>query len=131
MNRSFVFSVAGLLLFFALPAAGHHSFSGQYDANQPIVFTGIVTKIEWMNPHARCYIDVEDDSGTVTNWNLVLASPNILRRFGWNRNSLRLEDEVTVEAYLARDGTNMANTTIVTLADGSRVFARDSADEAR
>ncbi len=131
MNRSFVFSVAGLFLFLALPAAAHHSFSGLYDVNKPIVFTGIVTKIEWMNPHARFYIDVEDESGNVSNWNLEMASPNLLRRFGWNRNSLQSGDEVIVEAYLARDGTNMANSSVVRLADGTRVFARDPADEAR
>ncbi len=131
MNRTIVSSLMGLLLSLALPAAAHHSFTGQYDANQPIVFTGVVTKVEWMNPHSHFYIDVEDESGNVSNWNFLMASPNILRRFGWNRNSLQPGDEVIVEAYLARDGTNMANSSVVRLADGTRVFARDPADEAR
>ena len=131
MNRTLVSSVGGLLLSLTLPATAHHSFSGQYDVNKPITLTGIVTKVEWMNPHGRFYIDVEDQSGDVTNWNLVIASPNMLRRFGWNRNSLQTGDEVTVDAYLARDGTNIANATTVTLADGSRVFARDSANPDR
>ena len=131
MNRAFIFSLGGLVLSLSLSTSAHHSFSGQYDANKPIVFDGIVTKVEWLNPHARFYIDVEDENGNVTNWNLEIASPNLLRRFGWNRNSLQPGDEVTVEAFLARDGTDMANTSTVKLADGTRIFARDPADLAR
>jgi outer membrane usher protein FimD/PapC len=83
-----------------------------------------VTKIEWTNPHARFYVDVEDESGTVTNWNLELASPNVLTRNGWTRNALKAGDAVTVEGSKARSGANMANARTVTLADGRQVFAR-------
>ena len=108
-----------------ITAFGHHSFAAQYDSDQPVTLTGIVTKVEWMNPHARFYIDVEDDHGNVVNWNFELASPNILRRNGWARDSLQAGDEVTVEGSLAKDGSKMANVLAVSLADGSRVFARE------
>ena len=81
-----------------------------------------MTKIEWTNPHARFYIDVEDDSGNVINWNLELASPNILVRNGGTRNFVELGDEVTVEGTLARDGSNMINALLVFLADGTQVM---------
>ena len=71
--------------------------------------TGIVTKIEWTNPHARFYIDVKDESGTLTNWNLELGSPLFQRRLGWQRDSLKIGDHVAVEGYLAKDGSKMAN----------------------
>jgi Family of unknown function (DUF6152) len=115
-----------MLLIGAGRAAAHHSFATQYDADAPITLTGTVTKVEWMNPHARFYIDVEDEKGNVTNWNLELASPNVLGRNGWSRHSVKEGDHVTVEGSLARDGSKMANARTVTLADGTRVFAREN-----
>jgi hypothetical protein len=108
----------------------HHSFAAQYDANKPVTLVGTVTKLEWTNPHARFYVDVKDDKGAVTNWNLELASPNVLRRNGWSRNSLKVGDEVTVEGSAAKNGTKMANARVVTLASGQRVFAGSSGGDA-
>lgn len=102
----------------------HHSFATQYDADSPVTLTGTVTRVEWTNPHARFYIDVENSDGEVTNWNLELASPNVLRRNGWLRNSLEAGDVVTVEGSRARDGSMLANARTVTLSDGTSVFAR-------
>ncbi len=123
MNVMHRVSIAGLLLCFAVPVEAHHSFVAQYDADQPITLSGIVTKIEWMNPHTRFYIDVEDEGGNVVNWNLELASPNVLTRRGWTRNSLQVGDVVTVDASRAKDGSDMANAMAVILADGRRVFS--------
>ena len=90
MRAKFYVFVAGLgLLATAAPMMAHHSFTAEYDAAKPVTLTGTVTKVEWMNPHARFYIDVKDDSGTVTNWELELGSPNALMRLGWTRNSLQ------------------------------------------
>jgi hypothetical protein len=104
----------------------HHSFAAQYDANKPVTLKGIVSKVEWTNPHARFYVDVRDESGGVTNWNLELASPNVLVRNGWSRKSLNVGDEIVVEGSLAKDGSKMANARVVRLADGRRVFAGSS-----
>lgn len=110
--------------------SAHHSFAAQYDANKPVTLKGIVSKVEWTNPHARFYVDVRDETGTVTNWNLELASPNVLARNGWTRKSLNIGDQVTVEGSLAKDGSKMANARVVTLSDGRRVFAGSSGGDA-
>lgn len=113
----------------AFAASAHHSFATQYDIDAPVKLTGVVTRVEWTNPHARFYIDVEDENGVVQHWNLELASPNVLRRNGWMRNSLSAGDTVTVEGSQARDGSMMANARTVTLKDGTQVFARPSVVE--
>jgi hypothetical protein len=110
--------------------AAHHAFSAEYDANKPITLTGVVTKIEWLNPHARFYVDVKDERGTLVNWNLELASPNVLVRNGWTRKTLNVGDQVTVEGSMAKDGSKMANARVVKLADGRRVFAGSSGGDA-
>ena len=118
------FLIAALLLgVFAGPAFAHHAFAGEYDKDHPLSLTGIVTKIEWMNPHARFYIDVKDEKGNLTNWNIELGPPLILRRAGWRQDSLKIGDQVTVQGYRAKDGSKMANGSKVTLADGRQVFS--------
>jgi hypothetical protein len=119
-----IFATALLALSASLFA--HHSFAAQYDANKPITLKGVVTRFEWTNPHARIFIDVIDDKGNVTNWNLELGSPNILARAGWTRKALAVGDKVTVEGALAKDGSKMANARTVTLAGGKTVFAGSS-----
>ena len=119
--------VAGLgLLFSAVPAVAHHAFAGEYDASKPLTLKGAVTKVEWTNPHARFYIDVKDEKGTVTSWNFELGSPNSLVRSGWSSKSLKIGDEVTVKGFAAKSGAKMANARTVTLADGRSVFAESS-----
>jgi len=123
MKLALTVAAAGLLAA-ALPAAAHHSFAAEYDAAKPITLKGTVVRVEWTNPHARFYVDVKAADGTATTWNLELASPNVLVRQGWTRNSLKIGDEITVTGSMAKDGSKMANARNVTLAGGKRVFAR-------
>jgi hypothetical protein len=119
--------VAGLgLLLGTVPMLAHHSFAAEYDSAKPITLTGTVTKVEWMNPHARFYIDVKDEKGEMNNWELELGSPNGLMRQGWTRNSLKKGDQVTISGSLAKDGSKLANARTVKLADGRSVFAGSS-----
>ena len=127
MKATTIGAMALCLAVGGLPALAHHSFATQYDADAPVELTGVVTRVEWTNPHARFYIDVAGADGAVVNWNLELASPNVLRRNGWLRDSLEAGDVVTVEGSRARDGSMMANARTVILADGTQVFARPDA----
>lgn len=123
MKASLLCGLAMVLGLAAVPAIAHHSFAAEYDAAKPITLTGTVTKVEWMNPHARFYIDVKDESGKMTNWELELGSPNGLMRRGWTRRSMKEGDVVTVQGSLAKDGSSLANARTVKLGDGRQLFA--------
>jgi uncharacterized protein DUF6152 len=122
-------------LLWAMPVLAHHSFAAQYDASKPVEMKGVVTQVDWTNPHARFYIDVKNDRGEVTSWNFEIASPNVLVRNGWKRNTLKIGDEITVSGYLGRSGPpsgpRMAIAGGVTAADGRKLFASSAADLAR
>ena len=109
--------LAGLGLL-AVPARAHHAFAAEYDSDKPVKVKGVVSKVEWMNPHIWFYIDAKDDTGKVVSWQCEGGPPNSLTRQGWTRNSLKAGDEVTVEGFRAKDGTNTVNSRSVKLPDG-------------
>ena len=128
ITSSVFLAVSVVLILAAVPVLAHHSFAAEYDRNKPVTLTGAVTKVDWINPHARFHMDVKDDSGKIVNWEIELGSPAGLIRRGWTRNSLKIGSSVTVAGYLAKDGSPLANSSTVTLSDGRRVFAGSSAD---
>jgi hypothetical protein len=123
-------------LCFSLPLMAHHSFAAEYDSKKTITVHGIVQKVAWVNPHAYVWVDVKDENGKVVTYAFESLSPNALMRGGWTRNSLKAGDEVTVDGYLAKDGKPLAdgsihaNSKLITLSDGRKVFAGSSADTA-
>ena len=101
---------------------GHHSFAAEYDANKPIAFSGTVTKVEWMNPHVRFFLDVKDEAGKVTSWELTMGSATGLQRRGWTRDLLKPGMTVKVDGYRARDGSQLASLRTIIFADGRKMF---------
>ena len=117
----------------ATPVAAHHSFAAEFDSSKPFKLTGVVTKVEWQNPHTIFYLDITDEqTKKVTNWSFEMGSPNGLMRNGWTRNTLKIGDVVTVEGSLARDGSPYGNAQAVVLAStGKRLFAASSRTDAQ
>ena len=112
-----------LCLAVTIPAAAHHSFGVAFDANKPITLTGVITKIQWTNPHSHLFIDVKDDKGNVASWTWEGYPPNVLERTGLKRDvTLKIGDTVTCFGYRARDGSNFAHLREVTAADGKKYF---------
>ena len=109
------------------PAAAHHSFAAEYDANNQITIVGTITKVEWTNPHTWFYVDVRDPQGQVVNWAIEGGAPTVLYREGWKPNSLKAGDQVTVTIALAKDKSRkQGNAYQFKLPDGRCVFAGSS-----
>jgi len=115
-------------LFAAAPLAAHHSFAAEYDSSKPVTLIGKVTKVEWQNPHAYFYIDVKDDkTGQIANWSIEMGSPNSLMRNGWSRTSMKINDGVTVQGSLAKDGSKLVNArNVVLTATGQKLLTGSS-----
>jgi hypothetical protein len=128
-KRALVIAAIGVLLA-AAPAWAHHAFSGEFDVDKPIKLQGTLTKWEMINPHSWFHIDVKGPDGKVVSWMIEGGSPNQLIRLGVTKNSLAVGEELTVEGYLARDGTTKAVGRNFTLADGRRLFLGGSVPDA-
>jgi Family of unknown function (DUF6152) len=121
-----ILGITGAILA-ATPLLAHHSFAAEYDAKKPFEMKGVITKVDWMNPHVYFYIDVKDDSGKVSNWAFEMGPPRLLERGGWKKNTMKEGDEVIVEGTLAKDGGKHGNARSVTMAEsGQRLGAASS-----
>ena len=108
------------------PVAAHHAFAAEFDDKKPVVLKGKVTMVEWVNPHTWIHMDVTGPNGKVVNWKVEGGAPNALYRRGWNKTSVTIGSMITVDGFLAKDGTPTANARTVTLPDGRVVGAASS-----
>jgi len=121
MKKSLIAAAALLVTVLAARAGAHHSFAAEYDINKPVTLKGTVTKVDWINPHVYLHLDVKDPTGQVTSWALTTYSPAALRRIGATRANFGQGQAVTVLAYHAKDGSNLAFLRRMTFADGHTV----------
>jgi hypothetical protein len=115
-----------MLLVASAPASAHHAFAAEFDSKKPVKFTGTVTKMLWVNPHAWIYMDVKQPDGTVEEWMIEAGTPNTLLRRGFTKESLQPGTEIVVDGFQAKDGARRANGRDVTLPNGKVLFIGSS-----
>jgi hypothetical protein len=130
MTARLLTSIGAALMLSTALVDTHHSFAAEYDSNKPVKVSGVVTKVEWTNPHIWFYVDVKDEQGKVTNWAFSAGPPGVLQRRGISRDAMKQGDVVVVEGFRARDGSNNASGGRVTFADGRSVFTASNEDRA-
>ena len=121
MSRILCIAAAALLLTTTRVTA-HHAFAAEYDENKRVTVSGTVTRFKWTNPHAWVYIDAKDENGKLNSWGFEMGSPNGLVHRGWSRTELKKGDQIIIEGYGAKNGSNTANASTVTLPDGRKLF---------
>lgn len=130
MNTTHLLLGALVALAAAPVLSAHHSFAAEFDSNKPVTLTGTVTRVEWGNPHIWVYLDVKDDQGAIKPWQCEGGAPNTLTRNGWSKGTLKANEPITIDGFLARDGSKTCNLRTVKLPDGRSVFAGTSAPDA-
>ncbi|MEO8050828.1 MAG: DUF6152 family protein [Acidobacteriota bacterium] len=115
-------AVAGALLLTTMRVSAHHAFAAEYDAKKLVSISGTVSEFKWTNPHAWLYVAAKDEGGKVISWGFEMGSPGGLLRRGWKRAELKKGDRVTVAGYAAKNGSNVANASTVTMPDGRKLF---------
>ena len=99
-------------------ALAHHSYTAEFDLDRPVKLTGVLTRLEWTNPHIWLYLDIKDETGKVINWGFSASPPGMLTRRGITKNSLKLGEMLTISGHRAKDGSNNASGNVVIFADG-------------
>jgi hypothetical protein len=111
-----------------LPMEAHHSFAAEYDASKAVRITGVISKVEWTNPHSYLYIDVKDDHGNLLTWTCEGGAPNALSRRGFRKNDIKIGDTVTIDGYGAKDGSHLIDARRITLTDGRSFYSGSPGD---
>ena len=122
-SKSFCALALLLVLFTTMDISAHHAFSAEYDQRKRVTVSGTVSEFKWTNPHAWLYIETKDQNGSVVRWSFELGSPAGLGARCWTKTDLKVGDQVTVEGYAAKDGTNTANATWISLPSGGMLYA--------
>ena len=123
MRKLLPLTAAISVLVMTVTLSAHHAFSAEFDESRPVTLKGVITEMEWVNPHSWIHIDVKGPDGKVESWMLEAGPPGALVRRGWSKASVPVGLEILVEGYQAKNGTLRANAREVTLPDGQRLFA--------